>query len=189
MGVETNLRKRSRFAKSDVRDSIFLRAAMRRAMMMTASFAMVAAFPMPAIVPEPPVLLWIVCRTGAQLRRKCGFGYGFAEQLFNFRKTELLLFIHKCHCRSFGGSPGRAADAMDVIFTVIGHIVIDHQVDVLDVDAAGKNIGRYQYLYAPVLEAEQHVFPFVLFQVGVNVFYGQFIPFEFACELLGVLFS
>ncbi len=46
-----------------------------------------------------------------------------------------------------------AADAVNVIFHIIGEVVVDDQLDAFDVDAAGGDIGRDQHAVAAIFEA------------------------------------
>ena len=41
---------------------------------------------------------------------------------------------------------------MNVVFVVVGTVVVDHQDEVLDVEAAGADGGRHQDLGLPLLK-------------------------------------
>jgi hypothetical protein len=49
--------------------------------------------------------------------------------------------------------PRRLADAVDVVFRLLGQVVVDHVADVLHVDAAGGHVGGHEDLDLAVLEA------------------------------------
>lgn len=63
---------------------------------------------------------------------------------------------------------GGASDAMDVVFRVVGHVVVDDEGDVVDVNAAGNDVGSDQDVDFPVFEIEHDVFALFLLQVGVH---------------------
>ena len=44
------------------------------------------------------------------------------------------------HAAALGAA--RAADAVDVILVFKRHVVVEHRIDVVDVDAAGGHVGR-----------------------------------------------
>src|SRR6185312_12570741 len=65
--------------------------------------------------------------------------------------------------------PGRPADAVDIVFSVVGHVIVDDHFDIVDIYAAGKDIGRDKDGQAAALEIEQHLFPGRLIEVGMDL--------------------
>jgi len=57
---------------------------------------------------------------------------------------------------------------MHIIFAVVWHIVIDHQVDGIDINTAAEDVCGNEYGNASAGKAIQHVFALRLFQVAVN---------------------
>jgi len=98
------------------------------------------------------------------LRHHC-LGYGFLQKRFDSRKLVLLSLTHKCVSSSFAGCTGGSADAVYIVFAVVGHIIIDDQVDVFDIDSATEDIGRHQNLEFLIPEIEQHLLALALIQI------------------------
>ena len=57
---------------------------------------------------------------------------------------------------------------MQVVLDVGGEIVVDHQRDLLHVDATGKNVGRDEHPTAARAEFAHDELPLLLVQVGVD---------------------
>ena len=57
---------------------------------------------------------------------------------------------------------------MDVVINVIWWIVIDHQGDVINVNAAGGYVCRHQYRAAATAEVSQCRLPFLLAPITVH---------------------
>ena len=57
---------------------------------------------------------------------------------------------------------------MHVVLGVLGHVVVHHQVDVVDVDAPADHVGGHQDAQAAVAELQQHLLALALLQVGVH---------------------
>ena len=67
----------------------------------------------------------------------------------------------------FTGAAG-ASDAVDVHFGITGHLVVDHRLQILDIQAACGDVGGDQHGAALVGETNQHLIAFALFQIAVN---------------------
>jgi hypothetical protein len=91
--------------------------------------------------------LGVVLRHGPELVRHLCLGDLLAYQLFDPRKLSLLLFSDKGVSGTIGRRAGRTADAVYVVFAVIGHVVVDDQVDVVDVDSTAQDVGSHENLY------------------------------------------
>lgn len=74
-----------------------------------------------------------------------GFGDFFAQETFDTGKLALFLFGDKGVGRSLRGGPGRTADAVYVVFAVVGDVVVNDQVYIVDVDATAEDIRGHQY--------------------------------------------
>ena len=57
---------------------------------------------------------------------------------------------------------------MYIVLGIPGHIVVDHQVDIVDVDAAAHHIGGHQHAQFAVAEGEHDLLAFALFQIAVH---------------------
>ncbi|CCZ75682.1 putative uncharacterized protein [Alistipes finegoldii CAG:68] len=78
----------------------------------------------------------------------------------------------------------RTADAVDIIFGVVRHVVIDDQSDVLDVNAARHDVGGHEDRDLVVLEVEHHLLALGLLQIGVHGRHVEFHAFERMGQLL-----
>ena len=58
-----------------------------------------------------------------------------------------------------------AADAVHIILRVVGHVVVDDQLDAGDVDAAAHYVGGYDDVGAAGTEGIHHLLAFLLLEV------------------------
>ena len=64
--------------------------------------------------------------------------------------------------------PAGPADAVDVIFVLLGHIIVDDAVDVVDVDAAGGNVRGDEDGELAVFEGAHGLFTLLLRDIAVD---------------------
>ena len=57
---------------------------------------------------------------------------------------------------SAASGASRAPDAMNVVFRVVGEIKIEHHLDVVDIDTAGRHIGGHQEAQATRAKLAHH---------------------------------
>lgn len=62
-----------------------------------------------------------------------------------------------------------AADTVDVVLGVTRHVVVDHQRDVVHVDAARYDVRRNEDVHLAVAEVEHHLVALFLIQVRVHL--------------------
>ena len=118
---------------------------------------------------------------GAGRRHAVGQGiarYFFFEKPFDGAEFRHVLFVHKGHRASASPGTGRTSDAVDVILGVVGHVEVDDELDVVNVDASRHDIRGHENADLPVLEAEHHVVALFLFEVGVHGFGIEAVAFE-----------
>jgi len=60
---------------------------------------------------------------------------------------------HERDRESLAAGPAGAADAVDIVLGVVGHVVVDHEAQVVHVDAAGGHVGGHEEGERPLLEA------------------------------------
>ena len=77
-----------------------------------------------------------------------------------------------------------AADAVDVVLVVAGHVVVDDVIDVVDVDAARGHVGGHQQRDAGGLERVHHAGALGLVQVAVQRLGGDAVAHEVLGDLL-----
>ena len=95
-----------------------------------------------------------IFRCGTKLFRDLRLGYCCSDELFDGVEFILFFFADKGISHPICLGPGRTADAVYIVFPVIGHVVVDHQIDAVDVDAAAKDICSYQDLETSAAELE-----------------------------------
>ena len=91
------------------------------------------------------------------------------NQLFDPFQPVPVIPVNQSQGNSGRRGPGRSTHSVNIIFGIIGYIVIDDQADVLDVYAPAQHIGSDQYPYLPGFELSQYFLPVLLFQVGRNL--------------------
>ena len=112
----------------------------------------------------------------------------FAKKLFNICEPELLFRADERDGHARCIRPGCAADAVDVVFGVVGHIVIHDHIDVFHINAAGNHIGSYQNLNFLVAETDHDLFPFALFEIGMDLLNHDACLLQFAAECFRAAF-
>ena len=64
---------------------------------------------------------------------------------------------------------GGTSYAMHVILSIVGHVVVDDNADIVDVDASGHDIGSHQHIGHACLETIHHLVALLLREVGVHL--------------------
>src|SRR5690606_6320001 len=67
-----------------------------------------------------------------------------------------------------GAGAGGAARAVEVVLVVVGRVAVDHDVDVVDVDAAGGDVGGDEHRPAAGGEPAERLLPLALGEVAVD---------------------
>jgi len=101
----------------------------------------------------------MIFRRGAKLFGDDRFIHGMTEQVFDRFEFILFFFADEGESDAIRLRPCGTADPMDIIFAVIGNVVIDDHFDIVDIDTSGKDIRRNQDWQAPAFELEQNLLP------------------------------
>src|SRR5690554_6323273 len=117
------------------------------------------------------------------------FEYGGFNQFFDVTKLIHLLVADEGQRHAGALGTGSTPHPVHIVFRVVGHIVVDHQIDAVHIDAPGNDVGGYQNLRVSVAEAEHHLFPLPLFQIGVNGLHRETGLFERTINLLYLYFG
>ena len=64
--------------------------------------------------------------------------------------------------------PSGPADPVDVVLRIVGHVVIDHVADALDIDAAADDVGGHQHRDLPAAEPAHHAVAYRLGKIAVD---------------------
>ena len=88
--------------------------------------------------------LWFM-RVDQQILRGIIFFQFVAQQGFQVRNQERVIFTGKADAGASGSGPSGSADSVDVVVRVFRQIVIDYMADAVNVNAASGNVGGDQY--------------------------------------------
>ena len=95
-------------------------------------------------------------------------GRGDARRVVQPLKFTDLAVLHQRDDHAGGSGPGRAAGAVQVILVVVRRVELNDQVDVVHMDAAGRDVGGDQDTRVPGGERVQGPLPLVLVAVAVD---------------------
>lgn len=73
---------------------------------------------------------------------------------------------------------GGSSYAVDVVFGIVGYVVVDDELYVVDVDASGYDIGGYNEVCVVGFELEHGVVALFLCEVGVHGCHIEFLLSE-----------
>ena len=110
-----------------------------------------------------------------------------AQQLFDHPEFILLFLADEGECDPVGLGTSCPADAMYIVFAVVGDIVIDDHFDVVDIDPTGKNVCGDEDRQPAAPELQQDLFALRLLEIGMDLLYIEFAPPEFRRELFHVM--
>ena len=71
-----------------------------------------------------------------------------------------------------------------VILSIVGHVVVDDNTDIVDVDATGHDIGSHQHIGHACLETIHHLVALLLREVGVHLTAVDVHLFQAAGDIL-----
>ena len=111
------------------------------------------------------------------------------QQSFNVAKETGFVDTHQRNCFTACARTAGAADAMYVIFSDIGQIVIHHMRQLIDVDAARGDIGGHQHLQIACLELGQRLGTRALAFVAVDGQRSNAIFVQQFGEAIGAVFG
>src|SRR5699024_1796527 len=109
------------------------------------------------------------------------------HQLADIFEQAVLRAGHQRYRQSLAASPAGAADAMDIVFGHVGNVVVDHVRELVDVQAAGSNIGSHQHADPVFLELAQCAGARSLALVAVNGSRRQAVGFKLAGQAVGAV--
>ena len=84
------------------------------------------------------------------------------DELLDLHDRIGIFFADEADGLTAGARPGGPADAVNVVFGVLGQIIVEHMTDRGNVQAAGGDIGGHQDPLFSLLELGQQLFPFFL---------------------------
>merc|ERR1719401_1057340 len=81
---------------------------------------------------------------------------GLHEQVSELRQVVAAL-VHESDCHPFPSCPACAANSVNVIIQLLGHVEIDDESDVRDIQPTGRHISRHQHWVRTALESMQRL--------------------------------
>ena len=90
-------------------------------------------------------------------------------------------------CLSVTVGTGRTTDAVDIVFGIVRHVVVDDDADVVDVNATGHDIGSNEDIGNPRLETVHHLVALLLAEVAVHLVAVNVHLFQLTVDLLDLL--
>jgi hypothetical protein len=115
----------------------------------------------------------IVGRLSKLVRESCLVD-GMAEEVFDGLEFILFLFADKGDRRTVRLGARGTADPVDIVFTVVRDVVVDHHFYVVYIDPAGEDIGSDQDGQTLAFELNHHVFAGGLVEIGVDLIDVEF---------------
>ena len=111
----------------------------------------------------------------------------FGYQLFNIAQVLFLFGITKRERSTFGTSPARSSDTMDVCFGNIGHFKIDHILQIININTTCSNIGRNQNTRLLCLEINQRPLTGILCLVAMYGLCLDTVPLKDFYNFVGTM--
>lgn len=90
---------------------------------------------------------------------------------------------------AFVASAAGSADAVDVHFGIAGDVVVDNQIERVDVESAGGDVGGDHDGYAVVGKADQGLVTFFLFEIAMQRQYAEAVIFQLLGQFFNVAFG
>ena len=114
---------------------------------------------------------------------------GFFQEFLYLLEVEDIVFADKGDGYAVAVGTRSAAYAVDIVFRVVGHVIVDDQCYVVDVNATCYDVCSYKHVYLSALELEHHLVAFGLLKVGVHLAAIDVLALQGACHLLHFHFA
>lgn len=112
-----------------------------------------------------------------------------ASELLDAAEHIALVGGAEAECYAAVACTACATNAVDVGLGHIGEIIVDDEWELVDVDAAGCNVGGHDDACGSAAEVEQGTLPCILALVAVDSFATDALLLEFAGYLVGSVFG
>ena len=97
--------------------------------------------------------------------RKRHLLYHLLQELLNLLEPEHVLFVDEGDGSTVAVGTCCTTDAVNVIFGIVRHVIIDNHLDVVDVDTTSHDVGSHEHVILTALELEHHIITLSLLQV------------------------
>ena len=112
-----------------------------------------------------------------------------ADQALDALEQLDLLAIDQGQGLALNASPTRAPDPVHVVLGHVGQLVVDYMRQLIDIDAAGRDVRGHQYTDAAVLEAVEGFGPCILTLIAVQGSGGESVGFQLFAQPVGTVFG
>ena len=99
------------------------------------------------------------------------FAHGLSEEFFYLAESCLVHGADHSDGAALAAGACGAADAVDIVFGFLGHVIVYDHSDVVDVDAAGYDVCGYKNVYASGTKSEHDLIAFFLVEVAMYLCY------------------
>lgn len=120
----------------------------------------------------------------AQAIRQRELLYGSPEEFLYLHEKTNLTTTHERDGRSEAVSACCSPYAVNIILSVVWDIVVDDHLNIVDVDAAGNNVGGHKHVNVPVLETMHDLVALALVEVGMHLTTTHFHAHQVARDIL-----
>ena len=111
------------------------------------------------------------------------------DQAFNGAQLITIVFTHQRHGKAACAGAACAANTVDVVFRHLWHVEVDHHGQQVDIDTAGRDVGRYQHLCLVRFEVRQRLGALALALVTVDRRRVDAVTSEFFHQRIGAVFG
>ena len=88
--------------------------------------------------------------------------------MFNLHKALDIAVVDECNGLSVAVGASRTTYTMHIVLGIVGHVEVDDDTDIVDVDAASHDVGSHEHVYHTRLEAVHHIVTLGLREVAVH---------------------
>ena len=110
-----------------------------------------------------------VCRSFAASFGQSNLFHFFFQELLYLLEIEDIFLAHKGDSHSVAVGTCSTSDTVNIVFSIVRHIIVDNQCDIIDVYASCHDVGSYEHIDLSALEFEHHIVAFSLVQVRVHL--------------------
>ena len=69
------------------------------------------------------------------------FNLNFESLLDLIKHSSIFVWAHECNGKTFGSESASTTDSMEVGVCAVWHVIVEHNIDLLDIDASSKDLG------------------------------------------------
>ncbi len=109
-----------------------------------------------------------VLRAFAEIGRDFELGHLLFNQLLDSLEARLIFWAHQRDAFTVPIGPSCSPDSVHVVLLIRRHIIVDHQLNVVNVNASTDHIGRHKDGDLALTKGQHDLFALVLFQIRTD---------------------